>query len=269
MSRLLRAWLALFLAFLYLPIGFLIVFSFNRSRLLTAWSGFSGRWYGTLLHDRTLTGAMVVSLRIAVQSATLATVVGTASGYVLARFGPFRCRRLFEASMAAPLVLPDVITGLMLLLLFVTLERAVGWPRGRGIWTVTLAHASVSVAYVAVVIRARLAGEGTVLEEAAIDLAAPPWRAFLEVTLPLMAPALISGWLLAFTLSVDDVVIASFTSGPGASTMPMVVFSMTRLGATPEIYALATLIIAAVAIFLIIAQGAWRRVRHAGRPPGA
>ncbi|HYZ24282.1 MAG TPA: putrescine ABC transporter permease PotI [Rhodopila sp.] len=246
-GRALICWLVACYAFLYAPIAFLIVFSFNDSRLVTAWSGFSTRWYATLLHDRALIDAALLSLRIAALSATIAVVVGTAAGYALARFGRFGGRPLFELALAAPLVMPEVITGLSLLLLFVALEQLTGWPAGRGAGTVTLAHASVSVAYVAVVVRSRLADTGEALEQAAMDLYAPPWKAFAVITLPLMAPALISGWLLAFTLSMDDVVVASFTSGPGASTLPMVVFSMTRLGTTPEIYALATVIVAGVA----------------------
>jgi putrescine transport system permease protein len=239
-------WLLACYAFLYAPIVFLIVFSFNDGRMVTAWSGFSIRWYGVLAHDPTLLDAALLSLRIAVVSATCALIVGVFAGYALARFGRFPGRAAFEAALAAPLVLPEVITGLSLLLLFVVLQQWVGWPT-RGATTVTLAHAAVSVAYVTLVIRARLADSGTLLEDAAMDLYAPPWKAFVVITLPLMAPALLTGWLLAFTLSMDDVVVASFTSGPGASTLPMVVFSMTRLGVTPEIYALATVIIGVVA----------------------
>ena len=227
---------------------------------MTAWSGASLRWYVTLSHDPQLIDAALLSLRIAAASATLALIVGTLAGYALARFGRFYARGTFAAAVAAPLVLPEVITGLSLLLLFAALEQAVGWPAGRGATTVTLAHASVSVAYVAVVVRARLADTGTELEDAAMDLYAPPWAAFTRVTLPLMAPALAAGWLLAFTLSLDDVVVASFTSGPGASTLPMVVFSLTRLGVTPEIYALATVIVAVVAAILLVVarlQSAW------------
>ena len=241
------AWLVACYAFLYAPIAFLIVFSFNDSRLVTAWSGFSTRWYVALWHDTALIDATVLSLRIASVSASIACVVGGIAGFALARFARFRWRGLFEAALTAPLVMPEVITGLSLLLLFVTLEQLTGWPAGRGAGTVTLAHASVSVAYVAVVVRARLAYAGVELEQAAMDLYAPPWKAFVWITLPLMTPALVSGWLLAFTLSMDDVVVASFTSGPGASTLPMVVFSATRLGVTPEIYALATAIVAVVA----------------------
>jgi putrescine transport system permease protein len=247
----LTAWLIVCFAFLYAPIVYLVVFSFNDSRLVTGWSGFSTRWYGTLLSDQPMIDATFLSLRIAAVSATLACLVGSAAGLALARFGRFRLRPMFQAALAAPLVMPDIITGLSLLLLFVTLEQLTGWPAGRGAGTVTVAHASVSVAYVAVVIRARLADAGDVLEQAAMDLYAPPWKAFVLITLPLMAPALVSGWLLAFTLSLDDVVVASFTSGPGASTLPMVVFSATRLGTTPEIYALATVIVALVAAGLL------------------
>jgi putrescine transport system permease protein len=248
----LTTWLFACYAFLYAPIAFLIVLSFNASRLVTAWAGFSPRWYVALAHDGRLIDAALLSLRIAALSATLALIVGTLAGYALARFGRFHARAAFAAAVAAPLVVPEVITGLSLLLLFVTLEQSIGWPAQRGATTVTLAHASVSVAYVAVVVRARLADTGTLLEEAATDLYAPPWRAFALITLPLLAPALISGWLLAFTLSLDDVVVASFTSGPGASTLPMVVFSSLRLGPTPELYALATVIVALVTVLLLV-----------------
>jgi putrescine transport system permease protein len=240
-------WLIAIYAFLYAPIAFLIALSFNDSRMVTSWAGFSTRWYVALWNDQALIEAALLSLRIAAASATMATIVGTAAGYALARFGRFRGRGLFEAMVAAPLVLPEVIAGLSLLLLFVVLEQWTGWPAGRGAGTVTVAHASVAVAYVAVVVRARLSENGMVLEEAAADLYAPPWTVFRLVTLPLLAPALVSGWLLAFTLSMDDVVVASFTSGPGATTLPMAVFSMTRLGVTPEIYALATVIATVVA----------------------
>lgn len=255
----LLAWTIGCYAFLYVPIGFLIAFSFNSTRLVTHWTGFSTHWYSVLWHDRPLVDAALLSLRIAVVSASIACVIGGLAGYAMARFGRFRGRGLFEVGLAAPLIMPEVITGLSLLLLFVTLEQAIGWPNGRGAGTVTIAHASVSVAYVAVVVRGRLSDTGDVLEQAAMDLYAPPWKAFLTITLPLMAPALVSGWLLAFTLSMDDVVVASFTSGPGASTLPMVVFSMTRLGTTPEIYALATAIVSIVAALLLAVAMVGRR----------
>ncbi len=259
MKRPLLAWLIAGYAFLYAPIAFLVVFSFNASRMVTDWAGFSGRWYVALAHDQVLIDATLLSLRIAAVSATLATIIGTVAGYGLARFGRFHGRTVLEAALAAPLVLPEVITGLSLLLLFVVLQQTLGWPKGRGAMTVTLAHASVAVAYVTMVIRARLTDSGTVLEDAAMDLYAPPWKAFALITLPLMAPALVTGWLLSFTLSMDDLVVASFTSGPGASTLPMVVFSATRLGATPEIYALATVIVTVVAAGLGLMALARRR----------
>ncbi len=259
------AWLIAVYAFLYAPIAFLFALSFNDSRMVTSWAGFSTRWYVTLWHDPALIEAALLSLRIAAVSATLATIAGTAAGYALARHGRFRGRGVFEAMLAAPLVLPEVITGLSLLLLFVALEQTFGWPTGRGAGTVTIAHASVSVAYVTVVIRARLAEAGSALEEAAADLYAPPWTTFRRITLPLMAPALVSGWLLSFTLSMDDVVVASFTSGPGASTLPMVVFSATRLGVTPEIYALATVIVTVTASLLAVVG--WRRRAIPPAPP--
>jgi putrescine transport system permease protein len=189
--------------------------------------------------------------------------IGTVAGFAMARFGRFRGRGLFASALAAPLVMPDVVTGLSLLLLFVTIEQIIGWPAGRGALTVMLAHASVSVAYVAVVVQARLTDTGRELEQAAADLGAPPWKVFLAVTLSLLAPALSSGWLLAFTLSLDDVVVASFTSGPGASTLPMVVFSSLRLGPTPEINALAAVVVGLVGLALAVAWAA-RRVRARG-----
>lgn len=255
----LGAWLFACYAFLYAPIGFLIVFSFNASRLVTVWSGFSTRWYAVLARDTALIDATLLSLRIAASSACIACFVGAAAGFALARFGGFRGRGVFEVMLATPLVMPEVITGLSLLLLFVALEQLTGWPSGRGAGTVTIAHASVSMSYVAVVVRARLADTGVALEQAAMDLYAPPWKAFLLITLPLMAPALVSGWLLAFTLSMDDVVVASFTSGPGASTLPMVVFSATKLGTTPELYALASVIVGVVAAGLMGAGLVMRR----------
>jgi putrescine transport system permease protein len=245
------SWLIAGYAFLYLPIAFLIGFSFNDSRSVTAWSGFSWRWYQVLAGDDAMIGAALLSLRIAFVSASIALVVGTAAGMALARFGRFRGRAAFEAALFAPLILPEVITGMALLLLFVLLARFTGWPSGRGAGTVTVAHASVAVAYVAVVVRSRLADVGTGLEDAAADLYAPPWVVFARVTVPLLMPALVVGWLLAFTLSLDDVVVASFTSGPGATTLPMLVFSATKLGVTPEIYALATVIVVGVGAGLV------------------
>jgi putrescine transport system permease protein len=250
-SRLPFAILLFGYAFLYIPIAYLVGFSFNASRLVTVWSGFSLRWYGVLWNDRPLIEAALLSLRIAASSATAACLLGTLAGFSLARFGGFAGRGAFAALLAAPLVMPDVLVGLALLLLFVSLQQAIGWPDGRGALTIAIAHASVSMAYVAVVVQGRLAGSGRVLEEAAADLYAPPLAVFLRITLPLLAPALVAGWLLAFTLSLDDVVVASFTSGPGASTLPMRVFSALRLGPTPELNALAVVILLPVAGVLL------------------
>ncbi len=226
--------MAVCFAFLYAPSGFLVLFSFNDAPG-DAVGGISTRWYGVLWRDTPMIDAALLSLRVAVVSACLTCAVGATGGVVLARFGAFRLRGLFAVAVAAPLVIPEVITGLSLLLLFVALEQALtGWPAGRGAGTVTLAHASVSVAYVAVVVRARLADTGDVLEQAAMDLYAPPWRAFVLITLPLMAPALVSGWLHGVHPVHGRRGGGQFHLRAGASTLPMVVFSMTRLGTTPE-----------------------------------
>jgi putrescine transport system permease protein len=262
-------WLGLALgagyAFLYLPIALLVLLSFNDSRLVTTWTGFSFRWYVALWNNDALVEAALLSLRIAAVSATGALVLGTLAGFALARLGAFRGRTLFGAMVAAPLVMPEVITGLSLLLLFVWLAGAVGWPGERGVTTVTLAHITFASAYVAVVVQSRLTDFDESLEEAAMDLGARPWTVFATITLPLIAPALASGWLLAFTLSLDDLVIASFTSGPGATTLPMVVFSAMRLGLTPELFALATIIIAIVSFCLLLALRLGRVASAASR----
>jgi len=252
-----RALLALLLpgyAFLYLPIALMVVFGFNDSRLITAWSGFSFRWYVALWNNAPLMEAAWLSLRIAAISATLATILGTAAGYALVRGGPFRGRAAFAATLSIPLVVPEVIFGLALLLLFVAAQAVLGVPAERGMGTITIAHATFAFAYVAVLVQARLTDTGTELEDAAADLGAPPLVAFARITLPLMAPALVSGWLLAFTLSLDDLVVASFTGGPGATTLPMRLFSAAKLGVTPEFYALATVVLALV---LLCLAGAW------------
>ena len=246
-------------AFLYVPVLLLVATSFNPSRLTTVISGFSLRWYGALWQNQVLLDAAGLSLRIAAVSATGATVLGLGAGYGLARFGRFQGRGVFASLLAARLVLPDVLVGLSLLLLFVQMEAWVGWPAGRGALTITLAHVSVSLSYVAVVIESRLRDGGTDLEEAAMDLGASPLGAFVLVTLPLLAPALLSGWLLAFTLSLDDLVVATFVSGPGASTLPMVVFSALKLGVTPELNALASVILAVVSAGLFGALALQRR----------
>jgi putrescine transport system permease protein len=249
--------------FLYAPILSLIVFSFNESRLVTVWAGFSTRWYGELLRDPQILGAAWISLQVALVSATLAVILGTLAAYVLSRFGRFRSRALLTGMATAPLVMPEVITGLSLLLLFVSMESLVGWPAGRGMTTIVIAHVTFGLAFVAVVVQSRLAGLDTSLEEAAMDLGARPVRVFFDITLPVIAPALIAGWLLAFTLSLDDLVIASFVTGPGASTLPMVIFSKVRLGVSPEVNALATIVIAVVALGVGVAV--WQMRKGPGR----
>lgn len=250
---------ALGLVFLYAPILSLIVFSFNESRLVTVWGGFSTRWYGELLRDPQILEAAWVSLRVAVVSATLSVVLGTLAAYVLTRFGRFRSRALLTGMATAPLVMPEVITGLSLLLLFVSMEGLIGWPAGRGMTTIIIAHVTFGLAYVAVVVQSRLSGMDISLEEAAMDLGARPVRVFFDITLPGIAPALVAGWLLAFTLSLDDLVVASFVTGPGASTLPMVIFSKVRLGVSPDVNALATIVIALVALGVAIATWQLRK----------
>ncbi len=262
-SRFLSGALLAGFLFLYGPIALLVAFSFNDSRLTTLWTGFSLHWFAVLAGDGELIAAAGLSLRVAAASATLATLFGMAAGVALARFGRFRGRSVFGGLLAAPLVLPDLLIGLALLLLFVAVQGATGWPE-RGAATIVAAHATAALAYVALIVESRLAGAGTGLEDAARDLGASPGEAFWRVTLPLLMPALVSGWLLAFTLSLDDVVIASFVTGAGASTLPMVVFSRLRLGTTPELNALATVILALVAGALF---AAWRLAAVArGRP---
>ena len=250
-------------AFLYLPMISLVVFSFNENKLVTVWSGFSTKWYGELFRDPQILGAAWISLQIAFVSATLATVLGTLCGFVLERFGRFRSKSLLTGLSTAPLVMPEVITGLSLLLLFVAMEAIFGWPAGRGMLTIIIAHITFTMAFVTVVVQSRLSDMDESLEEAALDLGARPVRVFFDITLPVIAPALVSGWLLAFTLSLDDLVIASFVTGPGASTLPMVIFSKVRLGVSPDINALASLIIGVVSIGILIA--AWN-LRKKAKP---
>jgi putrescine transport system permease protein len=252
--------------FLYGPIISLVIFSFNASKLVTVWGGFSTQWYGSLIHNDQIINAFVLSLKIAVISSTVATVLGTIAGYVLARFGIFRGRIALSGMVTAPLVMPEVITGLSMLLLFVSMEQLIGWPQGRGQLTVTIAHITFTMSYIAVVMQSRFSTLDISLEEAAQDLGAKPLKVFFVITLPIVAPAIVSGFLLGFTISIDDLVITSFTSGPGANTLPMVIFSKVRLGLNPEINALASLIIAVVATGVIIstiymAQAEKRRQR--------
>jgi putrescine transport system permease protein len=236
-------------AFLYMPIALLVVFSFNQSRLLTTWSGFSLRWYAALWQDSALFNAAWLSLRIALLSASVATCLGLIAGYAMARFPAFPGRAPMVLGLAAPLVMPDVLIGVSLLLLFV----ALGWPT-RGAATIVLAHITFALSYVAVAVRARLANTDPAFEGAGADLGAAPATVFLLVTLPLLAPALLAGWLMAFTLSLDDLVVASFVSGPGATTLPMLVFSTLKLGATPELDALASVILALCAVALAVSS---------------
>jgi putrescine transport system permease protein len=240
--------------FLYGPIASVIVYSFNASRLVTVWAGFSTHWYVELLHNEAIGRAALISLEIALIAASGALVLGTLAGVALQRYRRFRSRALFGTLVTAPMVMPEVITGLSLLLLFVALEQATGWPEGRGILTIAIAHITLGTAFVAVVVEARLAAFDRSLEEAALDLGARPVTVFLVITLPLIAPALAAGWLLAFTLSLDDLVIASFTSGPSSTTLPMVIFSSVRLGVSPQINALATLFLVAVAVLVTAAS---------------
>lgn len=235
-------------AFLYIPILLLVIYSFNDSKLVTVWGGWSTKWYAGLLQNEALLDAAWVTLRVALVSATIATILGTLAAISIVRLGRFRGRTLFSGLVFAPLVMPEVITGLSMLLLFV----ALGFD--RGFWTVTIAHSTFAMCFAAVVVQARLHDFDKSVEEAAMDLGAPPVRTFFEVTLPIIAPAVISAWLLAFTLSLDDLVIASFTTGPGATTLPIKIYSQVRLGVTPEINAISTVMIAFVTVGVLIAS---------------
>lgn len=251
-------------AFLYLPILSMVVFSFNASRLVTVWDVHNSptlKWYFALFNNDEILDAAWISLKVAVINATGASILGTLAGFSLSRFGRFRGRMLFNAMTTAPLVMPEVITGLSLLLTFVAMEQIFGWPAGRGMTTITIAHMTFSMAFVAVVIQSRLGTFDIALEEAAMDLGAHPAKVFFVITLPIIFPAILSGWLLAFTMSWDDLVISSFASGPGSSTLPMVIFSKVRLGVSPEINVLATLTISFVT--LIMVGVAWWMARAA------
>lgn len=258
LSPFLIAMMVIGFVFLYAPIASVVVYSFNSSRLVTVWAGFSLEWYGALFRNEAIGRAAFISFEVALIAATGALILGTLVAYTLARYRRFAGRTLFAAMATAPLVMPEIITGLSLLLLFVALEQATGWPEGRGIVTIAIAHITLGVAFVAVIVEARLSSFDRTLEEAALDLGAGPARVFFVITLPLIAPALAAGWLLAFTLSFDDLVIASFTAGPASTTLPMVIFSSVRLGVSPQINALATLILIAVAVLV---GGANRLVR--------
>ena len=247
------------LLFLYLPMLILVIYSFNESRLVTVWAGFSTKWYGKLLEDDQIMGAIWMSLRIAFYSSCMAVVLGTMAAFIMVRYQRFRGKTAFSSMITAPLVMPDVITGLSLLLLFVALAQSIGWPAERGMMTIWIAHVTFSTAYATVVISSRLREVDQSIEEAAMDLGAGPVKTFFYITVPAIAPALAAGWLLAFTLSLDDLVISSFVSGPGATTLPMVVFSSVRLGVSPKINALASLIILVVSLAAFIVWWWMRR----------
>jgi len=248
LSRFNVASLGLGLAFLYLPIVILVIYSFNASRLVTVWGGWSLRWYSEFFHDRAMIEAALMSFRVAAASATLATLLGTLAAVALSRGQHFGGRTLFSGMLYAPLVMPEVITGLSLLLLFVALDAE------RGFWTVTIAHTTLTMCFVAVVVQSRLGSLDRSLEEAAMDLGCDPARAFIAVTLPLIAPAIAAGWMLAFTLSLDDLVIATFTTGPGSETLPIRIYSEVKLGVNPEINAICTLVIGLIAAVIVVAS---------------
>jgi putrescine transport system permease protein len=243
------------MAFLYLPMFVMIFYSFNYSKIVPIWGGFSTRWYAKLFESEQVWDALTLSIEIALVNATFATILGTLAGLAMVRFGKFRGRTLFGGMITAPLVMPEVITGLSLLMLFITLKELIGWPEKRGFTTITIAHITFSMAYVAVIIQSRLAGMGQTLEEAAMDLGAKPFRVLKDITFPMLAPGMMAGWLLSFTLSLDDLVIASFVTGPGSTTLPILIYSRIRTGMKPDINALATIIIVTVAIGVILA--AW------------
>ncbi|OHC13085.1 MAG: putrescine ABC transporter permease PotI, partial [Pseudomonadales bacterium GWC1_66_9] len=247
------------LLFIYLPMVILVIYSFNDSRLVTVWGGWSVRWYAGLLDNRQLLGALGRSLQIALCTAVAAVALGTLAAFVLTRIPRFRGRSLFGGLVTAPLVMPEVITGLSLLLLFVAMAQVVGWPAERGLTTIWIAHTTFCTSYVAVIVSARLRELDLSIEEAAMDLGARPWKVFLLITMPMIAPSLGAGGMLSFALSLDDLVLASFVSGPGATTLPMEIFSAVRLGVKPDINAVASLILLAVSLFTFLAWFFMRR----------
>ena len=240
-------------AFFYIPILSMIVYSFNGSRLATVWGGFSFKWYVSLFNNRQVGEALWLSIRIALISATMATILGTMAGIALVRFKRFRGRTLFSGMVTAPLVMPDVITGISSLMLFILMAEYLGWPGQRGFTTITLAHITFSLVYVTTIVQSRLGQADLAIEEAAMDLGSKPAQVLWDITLPVIFPAILSGWLLAFTISLDDVVITSFTTGPGNTTLPLLIWSKVKLGVTPDINALATLIVLVVGIGVVVA----------------
>ena len=246
--------LGLGFAFLYIPILSLVVYSFNESQLVTVWTHFSTRWYQALATDDELINAAWLSLRIALLTAFASVFIGTWAGFVLARMGRFRGFTLFSGMINAPLVIPEVIQGISLLLLFVEMGKLIGWPAGRGVFTIWIGHVMLCISYVAIIVQSRVRELNPSLEEAALDLGATPFKVFFQITLPLISQALAAGWLLSFTLSIDDLVLSAFLSGPGSTTLPLVVFSRVRLGLNPEMNALATLFIAVVTVGVVVAN---------------
>ena len=254
--------LGLGFAFLYIPILSLIVYSFNESQLVTVWTRFSTRWYQALITDDELITAAWLSLRIALLTAFASVFIGTWAGFVLARMGRFRGFTLFSGMINAPLVIPEVIQGISLLLLFVEMGKLIGWPAGRGVFTIWIGHVMLCISYVAIIVQSRVRELNPSLEEAALDLGATPFKVFFQITLPLISQALAAGWLLSFTLSIDDLVLSAFLSGPGSTTLPLVVFSRVRLGLNPEMNALATLFIAVVTVGVIVGNHFMQRAER-------
>ena len=240
-------------AFFYIPILSMIVYSFNESRLATVWGGFSTKWYVSLFSNRQVMAALMLSLKIALISATVATILGTMAGIAIARLRKFKGRVLFSGLVTAPLIMPEVITGISSLMFFILLAELIGWPGQRGFTTITLAHITFSMVFVTTVVQARLSQADQAIEEAAMDLGSRPWQVLFDVTLPVIFPAIMSGWLLAFTISLDDVVITAFTTGPGATTLPLLIWSKVKLGVTPDINALATLMVVVVGLGVALA----------------
>ncbi|GAB6849628.1 MULTISPECIES: ABC transporter permease subunit [Paraburkholderia] len=249
-------------AFLYIPIVSLVVYSFNDSQLVTVWTHFSTKWYAALVRDDELIAAAWLSLRIALMTAFASVVIGTWAGFVLARMGRFRGFTLYTGMINAPLVIPEVIQGISLLLLFVEMGKLIGWPAGRGVFTIWIGHVMLCISYVAIIVQSRVRELNPSLEEAALDLGATPVKVFFAITLPLISQALVAGWLLSFTLSIDDLVLSAFLSGPGSTTLPLVVFSRVRLGLNPEMNALATLFIAVVTVGVIVANHFMQRAER-------
>ncbi|WP_374333491.1 ABC transporter permease subunit [Aestuariivirga sp.] len=254
--------LAFGFAFFYIPILSMIVYSFNESRLASVWGGFSTKWYVSLFSNKQVIDALILSLEIALVSATLATILGTMAGIALARFPVFRGRLVFSGLVTAPLIMPEVITGISSLMFFILMAEWIGWPGQRGFTTVTLAHITFSMVFVTTIVQARMLQSDRSIEEAAMDLGSHPWEVLRDVTLPVIFPAIMSGWLLAFTISLDDVVITSFTTGPGSTTLPLLIWSKVKLGVTPDINALATLMVSIVAVGVLIAGIVMNRAEH-------